>query len=159
MAQDYTNQGIKATTSLSKKQSKKLNNKLKIEVFVDKSKESNEDTFKLLKAVERFLLSRLGEVIQYDNWSKEIALTYLKETPSFATGEAISLANLTEEELFSLGFKTWELDTKEVIYLIPIWLKHILPTDLEVTSINGTKATLAECDNDNRQGCLAFGVK
>ena len=64
--------------------------------------------------------------------------------------------NLTIAEAKELRFRKWDTDSD--LYLIPIWLKPIIPSDLELTSIGGDKAFVEGVDADTRFGCLAWGI-
>lgn len=64
--------------------------------------------------------------------------------------------NLTIAEAKELRFRKWDTDSD--LYLIPIWLKPVIPSDLELTSIGGDKAFVEDVDTDTRFGCLAWGI-
>lgn len=68
----------------------------------------------------------------------------------------IDWKNLTLEEAKELRFRRW--DEESNLYLIPIWLYPMIPGDLELTSIGGTKAFKEDIDSDTRFGMLAWGV-
>ena len=55
-----------------------------------------------------------------------------------------------------MRFRRWDTDSD--LYLIPIWLKPVIPSDLELTSIGGDKAFAEDVDTDTRFGCLAWGI-
>jgi hypothetical protein len=57
-----------------------------------------------------------------------------------------------------LGFG--KMTEESPMWLIPLWLLPFLPDIIETECINGTKSVLkkSEIDNDERFGCLAYGV-
>lgn len=73
-----------------------------------------------------------------------------------AVGRNLDWKNLTIAEAKELRFRKWDTDSD--LYLIPIWLKPMIPSDLELTSIGGDKAFADDVDTDTRFGCLAWGL-
>lgn len=70
--------------------------------------------------------------------------------------DLIDWKNLTLEEAKELRFRRW--DEESNLYLIPIWLYPMIPANLELTSIEGTKAFVEDIDSDTRFGVLAWGI-
>jgi hypothetical protein len=62
------------------------------------------------------------------------------------------------QRLLKCGFRKW--DEKSGLYLIPHSLYHVIPNGFKVTSISGKKEAFkfGVSDDDQRFGCLAFGI-
>ena len=64
---------------------------------------------------------------------------------------------LTPDDAKKLRFCQW--DSYSNLFLIPLWLYPVIPDDLELTSIDGSKTTKKSgIDTDVRFGCLAYGI-
>ncbi len=69
----------------------------------------------------------------------------------------IQPGEMTDKQCEELGFGKWEENNP--MRLIPLWLMPFLSDEIETESINGKKYTKKSAiDNDNRFGCLAYGV-
>ena len=75
------------------------------------------------------------------------------------------LITLPEDYLKNLGFHVWDETSEEYkLYLIPLWLFHILPKHISfvgsdiVNPEQPIKYHISDLDNDNRFGCLAYGI-
>ncbi len=121
-------------------------------------------TFEKCCAIRRMILNRAAEVMAYENWSEEFAAGRIRNLPKDLaekeTGKdyfGIQPAEMTDEQLNELGFGRW--GKKTPIRLIPLWLMPFLADEIEVECIDGRKLTRkSQMDNDNRFGCLAYGV-
>lgn len=121
-------------------------------------------TFEKCKIIRNFILRRAAEVMVYTNWSAEFAASEIKSIPKDlvrGAGEDFSNLNpadLTAEEMKELDFGVWSKD--QPFRLIPLWLLPFLAEDLYVCDFEGNfkRVRKSELDNDNRFGCIAFGV-
>ncbi len=116
-------------------------------------------TYEKCKAVRRIILNRAAEVMNYEFGDKSAANS-IREIPEMLAEKIgkINILELTARQMDDLGFMKWEKDGQ--MRLIPLWLFQFLPDEIESESINGVKSVMkrAEMDNDNRFGCLAYGV-
>jgi hypothetical protein len=113
-----------------------------------------------INALARHLLSKMGNYITY---GEEVNLSVVelhaevkKEIP--ITVE--TFADLTQTEAKLAGFSLWT-DEQPDFFLIPTYLYTFLPAGLEVQSVNGEKIKIekvSDIDNDQRVGCLAYGI-
>ena len=116
------------------------------------------------ESIRGLYLNRVASVIVYGNWTDEFKMSVIKEIPSIVKGWEKEYGSfkidpnlLTMEDTEKLGFGKWD---DSDLRLIPLWLFPFLSEELEVYSINGKKITkLSDMDNDNRFGCLAYGIK
>ena len=121
-------------------------------------------TYEKCKAIRRMIINRAAEVMAYDNWSDDFAVKQIRKFPdelSKQTGEkyfGIQPAEMTDKQLEELGFGRWSDETP--MRLIPLWLMPFLADEIETECIDGVKKLTkkSEMDNDNRFGCLAYGV-
>ena len=117
-------------------------------------------TYEKCQAVRRAIVNRAAEVMNYTNWSDELAAKQIREISEVLADKIgkINIAELTAPQMDDLGFGRWSKDNP--MRLIPLWLFKFLPDEIESECIDGTKAVLktAEMDNDNRFGCLAYGI-
>ena len=117
-------------------------------------------TYEKCQAVRRAIVNRAAEVMNYTNWSDELAAKQIREISEVLADKIgkINIAELTAPQMDDLGFGRWSKDN--LMRLIPLWLFKFLPDEIESECIDGTKAVLktAEMDNDNRFGCLAYGI-
>jgi hypothetical protein len=117
--------------------------------------------YEIAKNIRRILLNRTAEVIVYD-WSKDFSVDQIKNVVEYIRSAKwfipVNPIDMDEEQLIDLGFQKWSEENP--VYLIPLWLFPFLPEEVELRCINGEKNTLkkADMDNDNRFGCLAYGV-
>lgn len=103
---------------------------------------------------------RIGEPVQYENWSDSFARKEIKTaTMNFLNEikEYVDFNNLTVEEALSLGFGNWD----DELYLIPLYLLPIIPVGIKLTSIMDEEIIYdgKNIDIVNRAGCLAYGIK
>jgi hypothetical protein len=122
-------------------------------------------TFEKCQAIRRMLINRAAEVMAYKNWGDDFAAKQIRNFPEELMSQnsgpdffGIQPADLTEAEMVDLGFGKWSKETP--MRLIPLWLFPFLADEMETECIDGEKKTLkkADMDNDNRFGCLAYGV-
>lgn len=66
--------------------------------------------------------------------------------------------NATARKLIVAGFRRW--DTKGKLYLIPAKYYPLIPDGFSLTTISGStmKFKKGESDNDQRFGCLSYGI-
>jgi len=111
------------------------------------------------------IMNRAAEVMAYTNWEDDFAANQIRNFPaelaSQKTGKdyfEIQPAEMTDKQLKELGFGIWS--DKTPMRLIPLWLFPFLADEIATECIDGEKTTTkkSEMDNDNRFGCLAYGV-
>ena len=95
-------------------------------------------------------------------WDKEEDATERKEVLDdfyASLRKFIDWDNLTFKDAHELHLSPWDDETMPGLRLIPIWLYPIIPDNLELTCIDGTKITKAQgIDDDVRFGCIAYGI-
>jgi hypothetical protein len=77
-------------------------------------------------------------MINDDKTYKELKDKYNALRDQYVIEQNCDFINMSREELENLGFAYWE--DSNPLMLIPIWIYRLLPTELELTSIIGTKA-------------------
>ena len=105
----------------------------------------------LANSVAESCLHRVNHI----NLEKDIRSAWGTFCNSVKGSDCIDWENLTLEEARELRFRKWD---ESDLYLIPIWLYPMIPADLELTSIGGTKAFVEDIDSDTRFGVLAWGL-
>ena len=118
-------------------------------------------TFEKCKSIRSSLLSRVGEILTY-KWGDQFKVEHIegiyKSIKNWEIDHGpfkIDPNDLTEEEMVELGFSNWD----DKLKLIPIWMYTFLSDEFESQSISGEKIfSKSKMDNDNRFGCLAYGV-
>lgn len=117
------------------------------------------NTYEQCKLIQRIILGRAAEVMNYTEWTSDYAAHKLRSIRADIKGiDTINISELTKAEALSLGFV--QLNEHSQICLIPLWLYQFLPDGLDYESINGDKVTkVSNIDNDNRGGVLAYGIK
>ena len=123
-------------------------------------------TYKKCRQIRQGLVNQAANVMTYKSWSDESAAKEIREFPDNVKNQEngdsyynIQLSELTAEEAIELGFCKWS--DENPIYLIPLWLLPFLAEELEVGCIDDkpiSKRKKSELDNDNRFGCLAYGI-
>ena len=127
--------------------------------------------FRLFNKARNVIVTRSLEGYVY-SWSSDYATNSLTEfVNSIKTNKDINKENidvlftLPREYLHILGFGAWEEEDGEYcLMLLPLWLYAILPDNYEFIGASITneaqpyKYTINDLDNDNRFGCLAYGV-
>lgn len=119
-------------------------------------------TYELCKAIQRRIVARAAEVMNYTNWDSEFAVSGIRGIPGGILNDKaftpIQPAKLTAEQMKDLGFKRWSEENP--MCLIPLWLLPFLAEEIDCGCIDGSNGTLkkSEMDNDTRFGCLAYGV-
>jgi len=120
-------------------------------------------TYEKCKGIRRIIINRAAEIMAYDSWSNDFCAKKIKEIPSVLKDENGNLINdiqpsdLTEEEMKDLGFGKFSEESQDM--LIPLWLFPFLAEEITTQCIDGSiKIKKSEMDNDNRFGCLAYGV-
>jgi len=126
------------------------------------------NTVEKLQHIQRSLCMAAAESCAYDNWSDAFARENIRDVwadrPTvfrkgnghrFSPGE---LAELSVEELSSLGFGNWD---GKGLWLIPLWLWPHMADGFTYKSISGKSAVkgVDEIDLDHRGGCIAFGFE
>lgn len=120
------------------------------------------NSFELAKAIRKAICSRAAQVFSYTNWSEEFAVKEIRSIPEWVKGSSnfnpIDPNEFTVEQLKELGFGQWDEESK--LFLMPLWLLPFVKDELELGCIDGERRTFKreEIDNDERFGCLAFGV-
>lgn len=123
-------------------------------------------TFKVINNIRTEICHRAAEAAHYKGWNdafarKEIKSVVFNEADTFRKKrETIildaHLQDLTEFELFELGFREWSAGTPG-LWLIPLFLKEYLSQTMIVTDIRGRTYAVADADTDTRQGVCAWG--
>jgi hypothetical protein len=119
-------------------------------------------TFEKCQVVRRIIMNRTAEVMSYTNWEDDFAVRQIREIPADLLEQSPELggiqpSELTDAECDNLGFSLWSKENP--IRLIPLWLLPFLADEIKTTSISGTDVfRKADMDDDNRFGCLAYGV-
>jgi hypothetical protein len=121
-------------------------------------------TFEKCRLIREIIIRKAAEVMTYTNWSADFALNYIREIPTDLPGRhpeleltGIQPAELTDAECSSLGFGRWTSDSP--MRLIPLWLLPFLADEIQTTCISGKETFRRDqIDNDNRFGCLAYGI-
>ena len=117
----------------------------------------NISTYEKCKAIRDVILITASEIMNYQSWNAEFGKKELLSISDDKRLLGIDPYDLTEDQMINLGFKRWSKDTE--LMLIPLWLFKFLADDVNVECIDGTKVDKkSEMDNDNRLGCLAYGV-
>lgn len=118
------------------------------------------NTYEICCGIRRLIMNTTAEVMNYPSWGSEYSYTRITELPEKIKSKVgfkfIDPNELTLDEMKELGFNRWESDNP--IMLIPLWLMPFITPELEVTDIIGEKSVFKDADNDNRFGCLAYGV-
>ncbi len=118
------------------------------------------NTFEACCVIRRVILNRTAEVMNYPSWGSEFAYKQITELAERikenSTFNFINPSDLTLSEMKELGFCKWEEKSK--MMLIPLWLMQFIDPELEVTCISGEVCKFKDADNDNRYGCLAYGI-
>jgi hypothetical protein len=117
----------------------------------------------IAQTIKIALLTTVSEVIAYKkSWSEEYSLKTLYNFPERIKQAEwfrfINPYNIPKEELFSLGFRLWSEEDK--MLLIPLWIVQFLDRSIECVDINNNTDKLSNFidDNDNRFGCLSYGI-
>lgn len=117
-------------------------------------------TFEMCSGIRRLIMNTTAEVMNYISWGSEYSYKRIMELPEKIKGKGdfkfIDPTELTLDEMKELGFNRWSSDNP--IMLIPLWLMPFIDPKVEVTDIEGEKSLFKDADNDNRYGCLAYGV-
>ena len=123
------------------------------------------NTFEKCKTIRGILMTRAAKVMAYKSWGDDFAAKQIRSAPEeiekMKGGKelfGIQPAELTEDEMTDLGFGKWSEES--TMRLIPLWLFPFLAEEIETECIDGEKKLTkkSEMDNDNRFGCLAYGV-
>lgn len=72
----------------------------------------------------------------------------------------IDFDHITKDEALELGFVRWD-ESDPDLYLIPLYLFPILPIGSRLRSILGETIIYngSNVNNDNRFGCIAYGIE
>lgn len=119
------------------------------------------NTFKTLKNIQHCITRRTAEVLAY-SWSDDFCLKYIREMvgvvkdTDWFPNDGVDIQELSIAEMEELGFGLWN-DASQ-LRLIPLWMAPYLNQNTDVLSIRGESCKLSEADNDNRFGCIAYGI-
>ncbi|MCD6347649.1 MAG: hypothetical protein J7L96_09545 [Bacteroidales bacterium] len=111
------------------------------------------------------IINRAAEVMVYTSWDDDFATKQIRKFPEELAkqknGEdyfGIQPAEMTARQCDELGFSKW--DEENPMRLIPLWLMPFLADEIETENINGEKKLTKKSDmsDDNRFGCLAYGI-
>lgn len=123
-------------------------------------------TFDKCVNIRELLLTLTAESLIYD-WDNSSKISNIKSITfdldklsiKHNTSYVIDPNDLSVEQAIQLGFKKYDLDTNEIIYLIPLWLFPFLKEDIKVISIsNKLLISKIEMNTDHRGGLLAYGI-
>jgi hypothetical protein len=127
-------------------------------------------TFKIFSNARNYLIIRAIEGVVYD-WGADYSeknikehLEKLKNNKDITKERFDILFTLPKHLLDVLGFGTWDDETEYKLMLIPLWLFTLMPKDYKFIGGCITEDeqpynyTVDQLDNDNRFGCLAYGV-
>jgi len=120
-------------------------------------------TFEIAKTILQIITNSASEVMSYVGWSDEFAAGYLRRIPEnvrkYDWFQPINPGDLSVEEMEQLGFRLWSKESG--MMLIPLWLHPFLSDMIMCGCIDDTTPVMRarkDIDNDNRAGCLAYGV-
>lgn len=116
---------------------------------------------KEVRNIVTWALNQMSQGYLYKQWSDAFVRSQNSETFGKFYEElakVLDVTKLTAEEMKELRFGPW--DDKDGVYLFPLWIVPIVPDDLEVYSISGTKMLASEAkeDLDVRFDCVAWGI-
>lgn len=117
------------------------------------------DTYQKCKAIQAGILRVASEAMLYQTWEATFVKSRIQGIPWMLDHVGLVDPNdLTENELIDLGFGRWSQDSP--MYLIPLWLFPFLAHKIKARCVNGEEREYlrSEMDNDNRFGCLAYGI-
>lgn len=106
------------------------------------------------------LLSKIGNYMTYGEAVNFSMVELHKEVEKEIPITAQTFADLTVQEAKLAGFRMWSEEVPD-LYLIPAYLYTFLPKGLALKSVSGEEITLekvSDIDNDQRFGCLAYGI-
>lgn len=118
--------------------------------------------FELAKRYMVMHSNKMAECVEY-GWSSDFIASEIKGFPeklkSMSGYQSIDPNNLTKSQLIELGGNKWSEELPNLV-LIPIWMLPHLPDEFKGASFSGEEVTMkkSEIDNDQRFGCLAYGV-
>ena len=128
-----------------------------------------------IERIQELLANEAGKHLSYKSWSDEFCRKDLRELRDKIIEQIgrVSLEGLTKEEADRAAFGKW--DEVSNLRLAPVWLYPFLHPGDELESISENKKVVGEnyteaetangvrnagyIDNDNRFGCLAYGVR
>lgn len=114
------------------------------------------NTYEQCCSIRRIILNCTAEVMNYKSWGEEYAYKRIMELPQIIKVKNINPSELSMTEMKDLGFGRWNEETE--LMLIPLWLMQFIDPEIDVICIDGDTVKFKDADNDNRYGCLAFGV-
>lgn len=124
--------------------------------------------FQLAKNVKNYMIDELAKYLTYQ-WPADFIYSEMDELKKKIAKEIpfIDFACMNTSQLRELGFKRW--DDRSEFLLIPLWAYTMLKTGTELHCISGEAIKVADgyqdncsenyIDNDQRFGCLAYGIK
>jgi hypothetical protein len=123
------------------------------------------NTYEKCQAIRQMIMNRAAEVMAYESWGDDFAAKQIRKFPEELAEHknggdyfGIQPAKMNDAQLQELGFGRWS--EGNLMRLIPLWLMPFLADEIETECIDGKKKLTkkSEMDNDNRFGCLAYGV-
>lgn len=124
--------------------------------------------FEKAVAVRRHLANKAGEVVCYPSWGDKFSGEEVRRAGGRLVEQIgpISVADFTSEQCDLLDFGRWSDD--DPIRLLPVWMHSHLAEGDVLKSISGSTSIVTSdykhigtpdyIDNDNRFGCLAYGI-
>lgn len=108
-----------------------------------------------------WLANHISQCNEYKGWDAEYKIKELEEGFKIFNNSLkkyIDFENLTVDEARELRFSKWSDESD--LWLIPLYLKPLLPTGLKVTTIDGEVLEVGKdyLDDDIRFGVLAYGI-
>jgi hypothetical protein len=121
----------------------------------------NNDLQVIMSRIGNNLLNAVTMGLVYESWSNETAYSEIVECYKKIQEQLrdkLDLTELSEDELFKLGFKKWEEEDEQL--LIPLWAYNFLEDGTELICIDGTTAIKGkdDIDLDVRFGCIPYGI-
>lgn len=120
-------------------------------------------TFELAQKILVIVANKAAQCAVYEVWSGDFCKESITETIDSVKKDEnfkpIDPNDFTVDELKKLGGCEWDEEFENLI-LIPIWMLPFLADEFEGATLDGEKTLikLETRDNDNRFGCLAYGV-
>jgi len=109
-----------------------------------------------INSYKNYIISTNAQAFEYDGWGDDFKLKQIREAyDKFCEDQDIDFTKFTKDELFELGFSSWD----ENLIVMPLWAYHICKDGLTLTSIDGDTAVKgkSDIDTDVRFGCIAWG--
>lgn len=119
--------------------------------------------YEIAASIRSHLLRVVSEVMNYHkHWSNEFSIKSIDEIT-----DKIKSANwfrfidpyeFNQDQLLDLDFRRWSEDSQ--LMLAPLWLFQFLKDGVKYIDIDDQEIIFnkSDADNDNRYGCLSFGI-